>query len=317
MVVEKEEAIPLRWRLAGMLRRLPEFRGRDRLTIMVLGGTPPPDGIHRGVFGPGLRFEARFRDDGSFVDLYFLQFEPPSLVPVLEEALDEGGVFFDVGANIGIYAAWAAKLVGPSGVVHAYEPVPATRAELERFLSLNDLRNVRIVSAALGAAEGSLTLYVVPGASGLSSAVARPQESRVGGNAVPSVDVRVSMSTLDAQTSGPGAPKPDLVKIDVEGYEFDVIRGARALLRGDKKPAILFESREEHLPAGTGFREIATWLEREAGYVLFALLPEGLKALTIDGGGLLSSNTIALHPVEHARLRERLSRRRFRRNQTC
>src|SRR5206468_3604081 len=116
----------LRWRLAGLLHRFPEFRGRDRLGMILLGNTPPPDGIHRGTFGPGLRYEARYRDDGSFVDLFFLQYEPPALTPILESVLHEGGVFFDVGANIGVYAGWAARLVGERGEVHAFEPVPRT-----------------------------------------------------------------------------------------------------------------------------------------------------------------------------------------------
>ena len=97
----------LRWMLAGQLRRVPEFRGRDRISLMLIGGIPAPDGVHKGVFGPGLRYEARYRDDGSLSDLFLLQYEAPSLAPILEAVLRPGMVFFDVGANIGIYTGWA------------------------------------------------------------------------------------------------------------------------------------------------------------------------------------------------------------------
>src|SRR2546426_6084870 len=104
-VATAPSSVPWRWRLAGLLRRAPEFRGRDWFARLLPGRAQPPDGVHEGVFGPGLYFRVRYRDDDSLVELFFLQFEQPSLAPILGEALQRGGTFFDVGANIGIYAA--------------------------------------------------------------------------------------------------------------------------------------------------------------------------------------------------------------------
>ena len=79
--------VSMRWRLAGLLHRLPEFRGRDRAVVSLLGRSLPPDGVHTGRFGPELRYEVRYREDGSFVDLFFLQYQEPALTPVLRAVL--------------------------------------------------------------------------------------------------------------------------------------------------------------------------------------------------------------------------------------
>jgi len=311
-VSEEAEAgsIPWNWRLAGRVHGLPEFRGRDRLERLLIGRSLPPAGTHSVTIGPGLRWDACFRDDGSCVDLFFLQYRPPSLVPVLEATLAPGGTMFDVGANIGVYAGWAAWLVGPTGRVHAFEPVPATRARLERFVASNGLHRVTIVAAAVGAAPGSVTLHVVPHASGLASAV---------GPATPeATPLDVPLTSLDAYlATQPDATRPSLVKIDVEGFEFEVLRGAKDLLGRREAPVVLFESQAAHLArAGAPWPEVVRWLAG-VGYATFGLLPAGLVRLGPDTPQPRSLNTLALDPARHATVFERLSHRRFPRNQSC
>jgi FkbM family methyltransferase len=303
--------ISWRWRLAGRLRALPEFRGRDRLTAALLGHGLPPDGTHRCVIGPGLVFDARFRDDGSWVDVFFLQYEEPALVPILKAFLRPGGTFVDVGANIGVYTGWAARLVGRDGRVHAFEPAPVTRHALCRMVDANRLDNVRVVPVAVGASAGCITLYLVQGASGLTSAVP------------PSIDggttrVEVPMTTLDAYAEKARTGTVSLVKIDVEGYEIEVLKGATALLGSDSGPAVVFETQANHLErAGVRFGDLPAWLEDQLGYGLFALLPSGLRRVPRGTSVPPSTNALAVHPKRHAWALERLGRRRFRRNQSC
>lgn len=300
-----------RWRLAGWLRTLPEFRGRDRAGSIILRGVPPPAGPIRCVIGDGLAFDARMSDDGSWVDVFFLQYEPPSLAPVIEAFLGRGSTFVDVGANVGVYTGWASRCVGDGGRVIAFEPVPATRAHLEYVVSLNSLDNVRVVPKALGDGPGTVTLWVVPNASGLSSAVA-PAD---GSSARP---VEVPMSTLDDELSTAGGSSPALVKIDVEGYEMAVLRGAVRTLGADDGPAVLFETSGDHLArAGVRFADVPRWFDERFGYRLFALLPSGLQPIAVGATTPPAMNTLALHPDRHRVPLDRLRRLRFRRNQSC
>jgi len=300
-----------RWRLAGWLRALPEFRGRDRLGSVILGAIPPPDGITRCVIGRGLVFDARLRDDGSWVDLFFLQYEPPSLAPVLEAFLGNGSTFVDVGANVGVYTAWAARCVGDAGRVIAFEPVPATREHLERVVATNALGNVRVLPKALGAAPGILTLWVVPHASGLTSAIAPVDGSSA-------VSLPVPMSTLDDELSTADGHLPSLVKIDVEGYEMAVLEGAVRTLSAENSPAVLFETQQDLFErAGVRFSDLPGWFQDRFGYRLFALLPSGLEPIAPGTSRPPAMNTLAVHPDRHRVAYNSLRRVRFRRNQSC
>ena len=300
-----------RWRLAGWLRTLPEFRGRDRLGSIVLRGAAPPSGVIRCVIGPGLTFDARMSDDGSWVDLFFLQYESPSLAPVLEAFLESGSTFVDVGANVGVYTAWASRCVGSSGRVFAFEPLPTTREYLEHVIALNALGNVRVVPKALGAGPGTVDLWMFPHASGLTSAVSPTDESSA-------QRVAVSMSTLDDELRTAGGSSPTLVKIDVEGYEMAVLRGAARTLAAGDGPAVVFEAQPDLLArTGVRFADIPTWFEDQFGYRLFALLPSGLQPIVPGTATPPTLNTLALHPERHRIPFDRLRRHRFRRNQNC
>ena len=111
---------------------------------------------------------------------------------------------------------------------------------------------------------------------------------------------------------------PRLIKIDVEGYEFDVLKGARDLLRRAESPAVLFESESAQLQrAGTDYGEIVRWLRDEAGYEVYGLTPRGLVRPETDADEPAALNSLALHPVRQAALFGRIGRQRFRRNQRC
>lgn len=130
-----------------------------------------------------------------------------------------GKVLVDVGANIGAYAIRAAKQ-GMS--VYAFEPSPANRAFLRRNFDLNPgvERNITVVEDALGDADATGTLSD----DGLSSRL----ESADG--------YTVSIRTLDSFK----LPQIDLMKVDVEGYELNVLSGAKETLRM-LRPTILLE----------------------------------------------------------------------------
>ena len=179
----------------------------------------------------------------------------PGLCALLEQL--RGGTVLDVGANIGFITVRAARAVGSQGRVIAIEPHPERFHYLERNIALNDLTNVTCVQCAIGAEKGRLTLFDVDPTLGPRPLDVSIQPGR-------GTEFEVPMRTLDELLDELGNP-PDisLVKIDVEGYESDVLAGMPRLL--STRPRLVVEvlggatapsSVSSLLPTGYVVREI-------------------------------------------------------------
>jgi len=139
--------------------------------------------------------------------------------------LELGDVFVDVGAHVGKYSFYAARLVGDSGIVVAIEPHPRNMANLKKGLSLNRLSNVVAVQKACSnyVGEGFLKEYE------LSAKHELVQEN---------TGVRVDVDTLDNILQSLRIRTVTMVKIDVNGREYEVLQGARRTLEEFKPPLI-------------------------------------------------------------------------------
>lgn len=251
--------------LGSAVRAVPEMPGRNWALQRLRAFARRFDADVRGATGDGLRFEGNPGADSNSLDPLLLRFTEPELGPILRAALRPGDTFVDVGANVGTYSLLAAHLVGREGRVLAFEPVPATRARLERNVSLNDVPQLEIVAHGLGAEPGRTSFFVADGSSGLSS---RYNDS--GGTRV-----EVEIGTLDAVLGDTASPR--LMKIDVEGMELEVMRGATRLLGSERAPMIVFEAHPDHMrAAGTSYAEVRAFLQEHGGYELYALRRTGL-----------------------------------------
>jgi FkbM family methyltransferase len=172
--------------------------------------------------------------------------------------LQPGDVFVDAGANVGLFALVAAAKVGPAGRVVACEPAPAMRAVLERNARLSGFSWLQAHGVALAERSGCAEFVVFEGeGSGLSSF--RPADLDGGKRQT------VPVTTLDELVRAEEAPRVSLVKIDVEGAEARVMRGAAGLI-ARARPDILIEVEEEHLARqGASARELQG-IARNAGY---------------------------------------------------
>jgi len=137
---------------------------------------------------------------------------------VFRAHLQPGGVFLDIGANEGYFSALAGRLVGPNGYVIAVEPQSRLRDIIELNLRINDIRRYRIYSNAFGGqegAEGRINLWPTQntGASGLvrSYRFSRATET-------------ITFVSLERIFAESGIDHVDFVKVDVEGFEGDVVR---------------------------------------------------------------------------------------------
>jgi len=158
----------------------------------------------------------------------FRHFEP-DLRGVFLDELSSCELFVDVGANIGLYACLAASKGKPT---IAIEPLPRNLAFLRRNLAANGFADVEVVPLAVGETGGAAKIY---GFAEIASM--HPTWSQ--GAAVQSEDVAVT--TLDSLIAARCAGRQTFIKMDIEGYEFNALRGATKVLASTPRPVWLIE----------------------------------------------------------------------------
>ena len=155
--------------------------------------------------------------------------------------LHAGDVVFDVGANVGLYTVLLAKTVGEAGQVIAFEPEAQTCEHLRENLKLNGALNVQCFRKALGERTGQALLFtgsVIGGGSLI--------HHNGGGQAEQVVEIAQG----DELVANEKLPFPRVVKIDVEGYEFSVIRGLSNTLAEPACKMLCCEIHPSMLPTG-------------------------------------------------------------------
>lgn len=176
-----------------------------------------------------------------------------------ERFLQPGHNVLDIGAHHGLYTLLASKVSGSRGKVVSFEPSPRENAALRRNLALNHCHNVLAEDLALGDQEGECVLHVIDqGETGCNSLRAPSS----GGSSSP---VRVRITTLDHWLADHPIGPVHFIKLDVEGGELGVLKGAEKLLTQPPRPVILAEVQDiRTAPWGYPANEIIKHLsERE------------------------------------------------------
>ncbi|WP_457767685.1 FkbM family methyltransferase [Cyanobium sp. ULC084] len=173
-----------------------------------------------------------------------------------------GDVVLDIGANIGMVTLWLSKLVGESGIVHAFEPNPELQRVLGETMIHNQVSNVCLHSVALGAERGVLELRIPKVNAGAASLVRNRDASDCDVVSVP-------VECLSQIIAEEGIKAIRLIKIDVEGYESEVFQGGQHVLNQIRPEAILFELNERS--ARSVRDEPVIRILRESGYRFFSI----------------------------------------------
>jgi FkbM family methyltransferase len=184
----------------------------------------------------------------------------PDVCRFLRYVLKPGGTFIDCGANVGFFSIQAGALVGDGGTVVAIEANPQTYKLLERNLRANNFGLP--VHCALTSQTGEVELFV-PGTWDVYSSLRA--DSLVEG--VADNSFKVKARTLDEVVEELALPRVDLVKIDIEGGEFDVLRSAPRLL-GTLRPFIIMEYGLSTWPAFGVTGEDLKQLAKDFGYTI-------------------------------------------------
>ena len=176
-------------------------------------------------------------------------YDPPEISVALQLlaarriAYGDGIVALDCGANIGIHTVEWARAMNGWGQVLAFEAQERVYYALAGNIAINNCRNARAVHAAVGAQAGEIVIpsldHDQPASFGSLELRARPEGSENIGQEIDygRLDTRVRLIAIDELD----LPRLDLIKIDVEGMEVDVLRGAEASLRRHK-PILIVET---------------------------------------------------------------------------
>jgi FkbM family methyltransferase len=174
----------------------------------------------------------------------------------LERFLQPGETVVDAGAHEGYYTLFASRRVGPGGRVIAFEPSPRERKALRWHVLINRCWNVRIVRLALGSELAEAEFHVVDGAqTGLNSLKPPAILDQTS-------TLKVQITSLDDWARGQNLGRVDFIKLDVEGAELSVLRGARELLCRRPRPVIYAEVEDRRTqPWGYRAKEIVATLD--------------------------------------------------------
>lgn len=208
--------------------------------------------------------------------------------------LKPGMTLIDVGANVGMFSVPGAKKVA-NGTVLAFEPSRWTHARLCENLKINGVTNVKALRYALGDHTGEVTLQLnARGKDGLNT-IGRPAhpDSQIVSSE------KVQLTTLDECLRQEGIRSAEVMKVDAEGAELFIFRGARDLLSRSDAPLILYESCL--LTEGFDYHPVEQmWLLQKHGYELFLLDSQSGRISHAREGRAYDSNVIAVKPTHPA-----------------
>jgi len=185
----------------------------------------------------------------------------------LKAFLRRGDNVADVGAHEGVLTVLAAKLVGPSGRVHAFEPSASLRSVVDRVAELNELSNVVTNDCAISDSNGFVHFT--------SSGAGYAKQCAEGG------EHRIRSTTLDSYCDAHGIAGFDLIKVDVDGPELLALKGAERLLESDRAPALVIEVSNETRRLGYAPGDILDHVQSH-GYEVFGARMKFPHALPIE-----------------------------------
>ena len=190
--------------------------------------------------------------DQSATHIFFQHYETEE-AETIASCVHSGMTVLDIGANIGYFTLLMAQRVMAAGTIYAFEPNPRMIAQLEKNIALNkDLADgrIKIQDVALGDSEKETDFFVpvrgAEGVGGLKDTKRAPVDQTV----------RVRVSTLDTWVKSKNIERIDFIKMDVEGGELDILRGAQNTLK-IMRPTVLFEAVELNTaPYGYAVKDI-------------------------------------------------------------
>lgn len=223
------------WEVLRKLNRKISFKFDNDLTIFLY----PNDGVARLT--------------------YYFGYHEPSIFKFLDSFLKEGMTYCDIGANIGLYSIFAAKRVGFNGKVFSFEPQSETYKRMVENINTNNLKNIYTENKAVGNKNGLITM----------------QQNYDSAKSYIAVDTEdgesVEIITFDSFIDEKNLKSIDYLKIDVEGYEYNVLIGMKNFLKNTPPKIIQIELYENFLNRSGATINMVKTLFEDLNYIFFRL----------------------------------------------
>ncbi len=149
----------------------------------------------------------------------------------IKDSINKGDIVIDIGANIGYFTLLFARLVGDTGKVYSFEPDPRNCLLLEKNVQINNYSNVLLEKKAVSDKSEKSQLYMTE---------FTPGSSMHKGNSALIDEIDVDVVTLDDYFKT-NSIRPDFIKIDIEGYELNALKGMKSILQFSDKTKIMIE----------------------------------------------------------------------------
>lgn len=178
------------------------------------------------------KFSLYISPDNGFIDNYIFLYGvyESFILDIIRTHLHAGMTFVDIGANIGQHTMFASSIVGNKGSVYAFEPIPRIYTQLLSSSQENNFQNIiHAKNIAIGEKDSEETLYISKKNIGGSSLVNQEETNEKITVTIKSGDKELELIT-----------RIDMIKIDVEGYEYEVLKGIQNTL-AKHHPILLLE----------------------------------------------------------------------------
>lgn len=209
----------------------------------------------------------RFYPDGQIARGIFLGGFENNELAILQAVLKKGSVMIDAGTNIGLYSIIGSRLAGSSGKIFSFEPSKSNYHLLLKNIKLNKAENIVAINKGLGDKVGEQLFLAQNEQTGdAEKFIARDEK----GLATVQNTEEIIIETLDNFLLNNHMPQIDFLKIDVEGFEYYVLKGAKNLLNSNPELIILFECAEHLAKRGGASQHAVIDLLHQAGFQIAA-----------------------------------------------
>jgi FkbM family methyltransferase len=242
-----------------------KFRILSRVFLPLLAPKPGTPSVTKLSYGLRMKI-----DPSEFLQAHLYLFGSYELPTIrhIRSFLTPGAVCIDVGAQMGYLSLAMATSAGRQTAVHAFEPEDINAARFRENMALNNIQNVQLHREAVSNIEGTLHLFLS------KTANAGTHSTLYNERTVTEESIQIPATTLDAFARATNLPRLDLIKVDVEGAEFEVIQGADSVLRTYRPRVILELCDRLQIERGLSSRQIKEFMV-ERDYSAYTIADDG------------------------------------------